>query len=149
MGDKSNISHEPSRYLCIQIHRDMFGKGSKIYSITQSKCPACHEGDIFESAHAYDLKNMSKTYTHCSECGQAYEPEPNFFYGAMYVSYAYAVALFVAIYIIGAVFLGLGMWPIIGLLLGSLVVLAPLLFRLSRVTWMNIFIHYKEGSASK
>lgn len=124
----------------------MFGKGSKLYSIFAMKCPRCHEGDLFKTKSAYDLKNISAMHERCSKCDQNYSPEPNFYYGAMYVSYGYTVALFVAIFIISSVFLNLGMWYTVGILAIALFLLSPYLFRLSRSTYINIFVHYKEDA---
>lgn len=107
------------------------------------------EGDIFLDNNPYHLKNMSKMHARCSECNQNFEPEPNFYFGAMYVSYAYTVALFVAVYIIVEVFLGLGMWAMLGALGGVLVLLSPLLFRLARITWLSIFVHYDKEAIAK
>lgn len=81
--------------------------------------------------------------THCSVCDQIYEPEPIFYYGAMYVSYAYTVAISVAIYVIAAVLLGMGMWETIIALGVILVGFSPVLFRISRSTWLNVFVHFK------
>lgn len=127
----------------------MFGKGSKLYSIATAKCPKCHEGDLFLDPNPYHLKNMDKMHVNCPVCEQPSEPEPNFYYGAMYVSYAYTVALFVATYIISAVFIGLGMWTTVGILGGVLVVLGPYLFRLSRITYLNFFVKYDPNAAPK
>lgn len=120
----------------------MFGKGNKLYGIFAMKCPHCHEGDLFKTKNAYDFKHMADMYDKCPVCHHTYEPEPNFYYGSMYVSYAYTVAIFVATYIISAVFFGLSMWTTIGILVGLLVVLGPYLFRLSRVTWLSFFVKY-------
>lgn len=121
-------------------------KGKRMYSILNSKCPRCHEGDFYLSDHPYQLKNFGKNYENCSECGFKYEKEPGFFYGAMYVSYALTVAFSVAIGV--AIFV---LFPsstvtvyITGILVG-LVALFPLSYRLSRVIWMNFFQSY-EGS---
>jgi uncharacterized protein (DUF983 family) len=61
-----------------------------------SKCPRCREGDIFK----YPLRNILKFSAmnkHCPVCGADFEPEPGFYFGAMFVSYAISVGLFVAI----------------------------------------------------
>ena len=77
----------------------MFKKGTKMYSAVHMKCPQCHEGDFFVS-HSYDLKKVGETYKNCPKCNLRYAKEPGFYYGAMYVSYAYGVALFTAIVIL-------------------------------------------------
>jgi uncharacterized protein (DUF983 family) len=127
----------------------MVGKGTKLYSILHSKCPKCQEGDLFLDPNPYHLKNMDKMHVNCPVCAEPSEPEPNFYYGAMYVSYAYTVALFVATYVISALILGLAMWSTIGLLTALLVILGPYLFRLSRVTYLNFFVRYDKDAAPK
>ena len=113
------------------------------------KCPSCHEGDFFKKKGAYNFKHMFEMHARCPKCNQTYEPEPNFYYGAMYVSYAYTVALFVAVYIIFGVVLGWAMWPTVGALAGTLIVLGPYLFRIARVTYLNFFVHYDAEAAPK
>lgn len=104
------------------------------------------EGEVFPDKNPYHLSNLSKMHARCSECNQNYEPEPNFYYGAMYVSYAYTVALFVAVYLLFHVILEIELWTTVGILAGFLVVLGPLLFRLARITWLNIFVHYDANA---
>jgi uncharacterized protein (DUF983 family) len=120
----------------------LIGKGSKPYSILTAKCPRCHEGEMFVDSNPYNLRNMDKMHASCGVCGQEYEPEPNFYYGAMYVSYGYTVALFVAVYVIFGVWLDWAMWPTVGALAATLVGLGPWLFRIARVTYLNIFVAY-------
>jgi uncharacterized protein (DUF983 family) len=127
----------------------MFDLRPKLQSIFQGKCPKCLEGVLFLDSNPYHLRNMGKMHPNCPVCGEATEPEPNFYYGAMYVSYAYTVALFVATYLLAAVIFGLGMWPTIGILTGLLVMLGPYLFRLSRITYLNFFVHYDPAAATR
>jgi uncharacterized protein (DUF983 family) len=121
----------------------MFGKGSKLYSIFNMKCPRCHEGAFFKTRNAYNFKHMAELYDRCPVCGQTYEPEPNFYYGSMYVSYGYTVAIFVAIFIVVKVILGQSLWTALITLGVILLIGGPYLFRLSRITWLNMFVKYK------
>jgi uncharacterized protein (DUF983 family) len=122
----------------------MFGKGSKLYSVFKMKCPSCHEGDFFTTNNAYNLKKVAEIYPRCPVCNQSYEPEPNFYYGSMYVSYTYTVALFVAVMVVVKWILGYSIWAALGVLTLILVVAWPYLFRLSRITWLNVFVKYKK-----
>jgi hypothetical protein len=71
----------------------------------------------------------------CPVCGIAFEREPGYFLGAMYFSYAMAVAVATPVVVAGLAFGWT--YPVIGAVAGALlVVLAPLLFRYSRVLWM-------------
>jgi uncharacterized protein (DUF983 family) len=104
---------------------------------------------MFQNPNPYRVASMFEMHAKCSVCGLEYEPEPNFYYGAMYVSYGYTVALFVAVYVIFAVFLGWTMWPTVGALALILVALGPFLFRVARVTYLNIFVHFDPNAAKK
>ena len=124
-------------------------KGTKIYSIYRSKCPRCMEGDIYPDSNPYRYKTMVKFNAHCSHCDLNFEPEPNFYYGAMYVSYAYTVALFVAVYAIFGRLLHWSMWPTVGALAVTLVILAPVVFRIPRTTWLSLFVSYDTSFVKK
>ncbi len=126
-------------------------KGSKIYSIVNNKCPKCHEGDFFKSGHSYDLKNFTKMYNNCPVCDENFEPEPGYYFGAMYMSYAINVAVMVAVWV-GSELLfkdGIGIWWLVlfSILLG--LALTPLTFRWSRLMWINIFVKYDPSQAIK
>jgi uncharacterized protein (DUF983 family) len=127
-------------------------KGSKIYSIFKFRCPRCHDGDVFEDKNPYNLSKLFKMHETCSHCGLRYEIEPSFFYGAMYVSYGYSVALFVATYILMNMFFDPSIKQIVIALFAVVIVLAPLVLRLSRITWLNLFVKFdpdKKGARHK
>lgn len=107
------------------------------------------EGDIYPDNNPYHLKKLSDFNERCNVCDQNFEPEPNFYYGAMYVSYGYTVALFVAVYIIFSIWMDWSMWPTVSALGVILVILGPFLFRLSRTTWLSLFVHYDKDAADR
>ena len=85
----------------------------------------------------------------CPVCGQPFELEPSFYYGSMYVSYGYTVAIFVAVFIISMLFFGLDMWTTVAILAVVLLLVSPWLFRLSRATWINMFVKYDKEVSQK
>lgn len=107
-------------------------------------CPACHQGKMWNHS-AYKLSEMTKMNKRCPHCHTSLEPEPAFYTGAMYVGYALAVALIGVVFVAGNVLSEVPnynrlFWIIIGLV----VVLAPLNLRLSRNIWANVFIKKKD-----
>ncbi|MCH2034572.1 MAG: hypothetical protein MK202_13760 [Tenacibaculum sp.] len=70
--------------------------------------------------------------------------EPSFFFGAMYVNYALAVALFVTIFIISKVLLGQDILTSFIAVIVISFLLTPFTLRLSRIIWINIFVSYKK-----
>ena len=75
--------------------------------------------------------------------GLKYMIEPSFFYGAMYVSYALTVALAVAIFVIGYIF-NLSLISSLISTLVILILLTPITMRISRLLYINMFVHYQE-----
>ncbi len=76
---------------------------------------------------------------HCLHCGATFNPEPGFYYGAMFVSYAFTVAIVVTV--------GLALYFIsdppdivyvIGITLGA-ILCTPFSFRYSRVLFLYWF----------
>lgn len=130
-------------------------KGTKLYSIFTFTCPRCHEGRLFISRRAYSTQ-MGAMHKTCPNCGERFEPEPGFYFGAAYVSYALTVALWVAYYVALITFESLGMfsWSFeedaMAFIVGGvvlLVVLLPLIYRFSRSIWINLFVKYREDAA--
>jgi hypothetical protein len=67
----------------------------------------------------------------------------------MYVSYGYAVALFVATYIVANSWLGLGLWQTVAALGVVSLLLGPYIFRLSRSTYFHLFVHFEPEAAEE
>lgn len=119
---------------------------SFISSAVSQKCPRCRKGELFYSG-TYDLKNFTKMRDECPVCGQQYMLEPSFYDGAMYVSYALQVALFVSVFVaIQVLYPDAEVGWYIGGIIGLVVLLYPLIFRLARSFWIHFFVSYKgEG----
>ena len=121
----------------------MSWKDTKLYSILYTKCPRCHEGDMFPPGTLYTTK-FADMNEKCSCCGQPFEPEVGYYYGAMFVSYAFSTAIFVFAWIVlGYLVEEITIAMMIGVLIVAVVGLLPINFRLSRSMWINFFISYK------
>ncbi|MEJ8756712.1 DUF983 domain-containing protein [Pontibacter sp. H259] len=122
----------------------MAWKDAALYSILNTKCPRCHEGDMFPKGTFYNFRKFSEMNEKCSCCGQHFEPEPGFYYGAMFVSYAFSTAIFIGVWIaLSFMVKEVTLTMMIIALIISVVVLLPINFRLSRSIWIHIFIRYK------
>lgn len=133
-------------------------RGTKFYSIFWFKCPRCHEGDLYKKKNPYDFGELTKMEAKCSHCGESFSREPGFYFGAAYVSYALTVALWVAVLValitfdsIGWIEFGFFSHPLTFIITGvvSLVVLLPVIYRLSRSIWINFFVQYDKLKAEK
>lgn len=117
---------------------------SRFRAFSTGRCPQCHTGKLFRHSPLHPLK-FNETLEHCPACGVKIEPEPGFFWGAMYFSYALVVALIMSI---GIVMFNVYDDPPLGVLLGTvlgiLFLLLPLIFRLSRLLMIYITAPYRR-----
>ncbi len=124
------------------------GKGSKIYSIFGIKCPHCHETGMFETG-SFSFKKSFDMKSHCEVCGQDFEPEPGFYYGAMFISY-----IFTAFFCLGFTFfvhwvLDISLMGSFALLMGVLAILFVYIFRLARSIWIHLNVGYDPNAGKK
>jgi uncharacterized protein (DUF983 family) len=126
----------------------MFAKGTKLYSILHQKCPRCQEGDMF-TYRTFSPKFMVMNKA-CPVCGLDFNPEPAYYFGAMYFSYAVQVAVFVGVYLaLRFTEEDPSLWTyVLWVTLGSIAIL-PLNFRLSRLSWINLFYKYRGNTTAK
>ena len=120
----------------------MLKKGTKLFSILKMRCPKCNKGRFYES-HPYNLKKIGEVKKECNNCNLKYDLEPGFFQGSYYVSYGLGVALFVAIFVLKMLILPeLAYLSTLILMVVVLLILAPLLFALSKIIWINLFVPF-------
>jgi uncharacterized protein (DUF983 family) len=102
------------------------------------KCPRCYQGEVFKDRTW--SKNFRGMYSHCTTCGLRYEYEIGFFWGAMYVGYAFNVAMSVAL---GVATFVLGgnpdTWVYISVIIAGVLLTSRYNFRFSRLLLLYIF----------
>ncbi|NNE75832.1 MAG: DUF983 domain-containing protein [Pricia sp.] len=125
----------------------MLKKGNKIYSILTGSCPKCHLESMYVDKNPYRFGHLFKMQERCSHCGTKYKIEPSFFYGAMYVSYGVGIAFAVAAFVIAYVVLGASLINAFIAIVITMVLFMPVIIRLSRNIWINIFIKYDSKAA--
>ena len=120
----------------------MLKKGTKLYSILTGSCPKCQLESMYVNKNPYQVGQLFKMHERCSHCGIKYKIEPSFFYGAMYVSYGVGIAFGVAAFIIAYVMLETSLVNTFIAIVITLLVFMPVIIRLSRNIWINLFIKY-------
>ena len=105
-------------------------------AIITAKCPKCRVGNIYANpVYSFSGQKMLKS---CPHCEMVFEKEPGYFYGAMYVSYAFIVAELVTLAIGTSVLTGSkNPWLYTIILLSVVGLLAPFNLRYSRVILMH------------
>ena len=111
-------------------------------SILQYRCPRCRTAKLFKVpfnwASPLDMPDK------CSVCHQDFEPEPGFYYGAMFVSYALSILLF---FIPGFILVFGYNWQVNHATIVVILISAVSFFkilRLSRSIWIHINVSYKK-----
>ena len=89
-------------------------------------------------------------YSSCPHCQLSFTPEPGFYFGALFVSYAINTALFIASWItLTLVYPSYSLMLLLGLLVGIVLLSLPLSFRLSRSIWLALFVQYDPHQDTK
>ena len=122
-------------------------KPSLTLSMLGNKCPRCRRGKLYKERNAYKFNSFMKMYDHCPVCGQPFDMEPGFYYGTSYVSYALSILICVISLVAWWILIGFSLndnrffwWMGLNALL--LVILQPLIMRLSRSVWLSFFVYY-------
>lgn len=109
-----------------------------VSALLHAKCPKCRQGDMF----VYSLTNIAKfnlMHKACPVCSERLEPEPGFYQGAMYVGYAFTVAVTAFVFIL-VFFLDIeSMWLPVIIVSIIMVLLVPVNYRYSRVLYLYMF----------
>jgi hypothetical protein len=82
----------------------------------------------------------------CAKCEASFEPEPGFYFGALYVSYAFTVGLFFLAWAILHFFGDPPDWVYISSITISAILFIPISFRYSRILFLYWFGGLSENS---
>ena len=104
---------------------------------------------MYVNSNPYALGETLKMHERCSNCHTKYRMEPSFFYGSMYVSYGLGVAFAVAAFVISYLFLGSNLTTAFIAIIGTLIIFMPIIMRLARNIWINLFMNYDKRLAKK
>jgi len=128
----------------------MLKKGNKLNSILTGSCPKCHGESMYKHKSIYknifSVLEMNET---CSHCGTYYKIEPSFFYGAMYVSYGLSIAFGFAAFTISYGIFSTSLTTSFIAIVFTLLFTFPIILRLSRNIWINMFVQYDPKAIEK
>ena len=118
-----------------------------LLAVLGNKCPRCRQGHLYKERNPYKLKTVVAMNEACPECGQPTDLEVGFYYGTSYVSYALAVILCAVSFVLWWLLFGFSFkdnrffwW--MGVNAALLILIQPLLMRLSRSLWLSWFVKY-------
>ncbi|GAB3253002.1 DUF983 domain-containing protein [Larkinella harenae] len=116
-------------------------KDNRLYSIVFNKCPRCHQGDFFVTKSAYS-RRFDEMHEKCPHCGEVLIPEPGFYWGSMFVSYAFYTLYTLLTFFVFVQWLKIDLNHYLIGLTPTLILLTPYFFRLARRSWLTFFTAY-------
>jgi uncharacterized protein (DUF983 family) len=125
----------------------MIRKGMKLYSILFGACPKCHQESMYAEKNPYKLSAIFEMHERCTHCTTKYQMEPSFFYGSMYVSYGVGIAFSVAAFVVSYIIFESNLVTAFIAICLTLVAFMPVIMRLSRNIWINLFMGYDKALA--
>ena len=102
---------------------------TRLKALVLQRCPCCLAGRAFFG--------LFKMKGNCSECGLRFEPEPGYYAGALYISYAMGLVVAGPM----SLWMMFRQYSAIAMISATILVLAPLspiIFRYSRLMWIYI-----------
>jgi uncharacterized protein (DUF983 family) len=112
---------------------------STALSLLQLRCPRCHQGKMF-SYSALNVTKFAQMPAECPVCGQTFEPEPGFYFGSMYITFAFNVATFLVLGVLIYYLMGNpDTWVYVSIITGATVLLTPVILRYSRALMLYLF----------
>ncbi|AIZ64432.1 hypothetical protein PK28_13485 [Hymenobacter sp. DG25B] len=103
------------------------------------KCPRCHTGPLFNHS-VWNLSKLTDMPEACPVCGQRYEPEPGFYWGAMYISFGFSTGIMLVVgFLVYHLLHDPDVWVYILSVAVVTVLFAPLSLRYSRTIMLYLF----------
>jgi uncharacterized protein (DUF983 family) len=117
---------------------NLMSNKSGLRAIFGARCPQCHEGKLFPVS-VVSFRKLSDINKKCSVCGANFQSEPDFYYGAMYISYAFSVALVITVLTaINVLIDDPELWMYLTTMVVGNIVLMPLMLRYSKVLYLYL-----------
>ncbi len=119
----------------------------KLINAWRYLCPRCRKGDLF--LKPLELGKPLAMHNNCQVCSQPFEPEPGYYYGAMFLSYIISVFLLLP----GALlFVFYFKWSV-NATMAFVIFCGALLYiwimRFSRALWINLMVRFDKRYLTK
>jgi uncharacterized protein (DUF983 family) len=114
---------------------------NKFRAIFMLLCPRCHGDTLYrypsrKISHAFQMK------TSCENCGQKFELEPGFYYGAMFLAYAITAILLFLTFAVSFFLLRLSVDISMAISIALVFLLYIYINRLSRSLWIHMNVKF-------
>jgi hypothetical protein len=121
-------------------------KPSLLSGMLRYRCPNCRIGNIFEQKGIFPLKNLLKLHRHGKHCNQKLQGESNNGPGINYALTTMLLFLNILWYypIFGMSYKDNSIFYFLGASTFVVILMQPILMRLSRVLYLYILLAFKE-----
>jgi hypothetical protein len=104
---------------------------------------------MYKNSNAYQLTQTLEMHECCGHCNTKYKIEPSFFYGSMYVSYGVGIGFSVAAFLLTFILFETSLVTSFIAIVATLIGFMPIIMRVSRNIWINLFMSYDAALAEK
>jgi uncharacterized protein (DUF983 family) len=124
------------------------GRRRRLASLLHTRCPRCHRAPMFLS-NPYVLWRIGRMPERCPVCGLDYEPEPGFYFGALFISYALAAPFCLLFFLLLNQAFGIGFEAALVLVALTQLAITPWLFHVSRAIWLYVHVRFDPEAAAR
>lgn len=119
----------------------------KLTNAWNNRCPRCRQGSLF--IEPFTFSQPLAMHHRCRVCNQLFEPEPGYYYGAMFLSYGLSVTILLPIALALVFYFDwtVNQAMVLIIFLGALFFFKIL--RFSRSLWINLLIRYNPKYEQK
>ena len=112
---------------------------STALALLNLRCPRCHQGRMFTYS-ALNMTNFAEMPEQCPVCGQTFEPEPGFYFGSMYITFAFNVATVLVVgVLLYYLFNNPDTWVYVTVVTAVTLLFTPVILRYSRAIMLYLF----------
>jgi uncharacterized protein (DUF983 family) len=108
------------------------------------RCPRCRKGSMYKNNNLLSFSFANSMNLECAHCKQSFEPEPGFYYGAMYMSYGLQVLLFMFLFFFFAVIGEMNIHWFVIMTFIAMLLASPYFLKLSRTLYLMLFVRFDK-----
>lgn len=120
-----------------------------IWAIIVLKCPNCRKEKLFKNPNLFNLKEIADMPEKCPNCGQDFVIETEFYYGAMFVSYALTALIMFFFMGLDILITGYLYFKELLIYIGLLILGWTYWFRVSRAIWLTFYVKWLQPYKDK
>lgn len=119
-------------------------KAFSLKAMLNYKCPRCRKGDLFTKP--FQLSKPLDMPHQCANCGQLTEPEPGYYYGAMFLSYIVYSLIMLPLALLLVFYFKWSVEGAMGFVIAVSVIFFFRILRTARSLWIHMMVRYNPDA---